>query len=375
MSQSWDSIVAQPAEEPIEVDTEEEIEEEPEDDEAVPEESEDEETDDAETEEEESAEEKKEASYKVYRAKTPEGESLKVTDDTKLKIKVNGSFKWITVKDLASEYNGQTVYKERFEELKTREKAINEKSTKDSASSERVKGLVDGMVSAFSKEAYDDALLAISEITQQDPVRFSTVLVNGMHKLLVQLGDMTPEGRQAWQMALENKALKKGTEKKEKETSKQSFIAEQNRLLQEYRDVFQFRDEELREAAKHLVEVEKVEKEKVTANMLANSALNSRISNNIDSAAEDMQITLDSPTKMYIASLVRDKELSSGSSLSVSDYEDIIQNHVRIERLKKAESNLSRKVANSTTPKRPSKPVKKQEAATNLSLADRWAAL
>lgn len=204
------------------------------------EEESDEEEEEESDEEESEGEQKEEVKPKLYTATLEDGTQVKVPDNATIKLKVDGKFQRIPVKDLASGYNGQVKYDELIRRSSETQKELEQRLEASELKAGRARELTKNFTEAIAdKGDLIEAMSVIAEMTDhENPEELLQTFMNGLSKAIDDVVNLSPEEieKKARAYKLNSELSKKEAKIKahEAEEQRKAAIARRQELEQEY---------------------------------------------------------------------------------------------------------------------------------------------
>jgi hypothetical protein len=321
-------------------------------------EEEDDEDEVEEDEEEEGEAPEREASSdapKKHRVTLDDGSQIELLDNATIKMKVNGQFKRVSVKDLRDSYNGGVKHDEMIRRSAEAEKKAEDRIAKADAEDARIVERAKELSGAMTKGNILEAIAVIAELADEDPNQAIDNWTKGMGDFLTEFTQLSPEQRQSkinnFRTAQEVRKLERRRDKLKNSEQKREVnqaidraCEEQDLSREEFDDAFNSlmkRNEQVREQGgephdfgiKHVIDL----------------AVDYRIYENVLNACEDLEVNLEEKDHNYLIKVVRADENRTGTRLPSGDYVQLIQEYAQVEA-----KTLSRKVGTKkakTTPK------------------------
>lgn len=214
-------------------------------------ESEDEEEEDEEEEDDEDTKEakSKDTTPKVYTATLPDGSQVKLTDDATVKIKVDGKFKRVPVRELASSYNGGVKHDELIRRTSETEKELKARISASEADANRAKELTKAFLEGVTKGDLIEALSIVGEMTgETDTSKILNDALSGIGKAIDDLARMTPEEVEKKARAHKLESELKKRERKLEELRRQEEVSAAVQAKEELKAKLGLEEEEMRQA-------------------------------------------------------------------------------------------------------------------------------
>lgn len=309
---------------------------------------------DTEQEPEESSEPK--AKSKTYSLTMEDGAQVKVQDDATLKIKVDGSYKRVSVSDLVRDYNGQIKYDELIRRSAESEKEAKTQLDAIKAEDEQLREQVKSLSSAISEGGVMEALAVIAEMEGSEPEKIIDSWVNGLTTFLTEWSGLDGEQRED-----KVKRFKLNNEVKQLEAKRSKLSAQQQKeatekAIQQAIDTYGVTRDQIQEAYHALAEYAKrqdKDPDSITLSEVVSTAMEFESMDHLVSAGEDLGVELDDSDVRYLVSMSRAQEQKTGTRLSKDDYVKLIKAYAKEEI-----ESLSRKVE---APKRTTTPKSKED--------------
>lgn len=319
--------------------------------------SEDEEDDDSEEESEEEGKQKVEPAS--YTATLASGAQVKLADDTTLKLKVDGKFQRVSVKDLTSEYNGRIKYDEQIRRNAEETKILKSQNATLKNQADRAVNLTKAFMAGITKGDLIEAMSLVAEMTnsQEDPEKTLQDALAGIGKAIDELSALSPEEvrrrAQDYKLSVETKRREEKLSEYDRQERIREAKLEKERLKEEYSlteeemkasyDALEGRNQSLRSEGKQAIDFSLDDVATLAVEFKHYSAINEVVS--------DHKLELKDGDVNYLVSLAMLKAQNEGRSLKKKDYVQLLSNHVN-----KELQSLSRKVGSEkTTPKSKSK--------------------
>lgn len=204
---------------------------------------------DDEEEPEDSKDEVKATKPKVHTATLPDGTQVKLTDDATVKIKVDGKFQRVAVKDLTSAYNGNVKHDELIRRGAEKVKELELQSAKSVAEAQRMRSLTKAFMDGATKGDLIEAMSIVAELTnEKDPQKVLNDFISGIGKAVDQYAAMSPEEveRRAREFKVNAELQKK--ERKLKEIEAKEKIEEAKKLKEVVKQELGLEEEDMRQA-------------------------------------------------------------------------------------------------------------------------------
>lgn len=317
------------------------------DDESDDEEEEDEEPDEDEDEEEDDSEakEKVEEEVKTYKATKSDGSQLEIEDDTTLKIKVDGKFKRVSVRELKDNYNGEVKHEELLRRTsEARKRAEAELSELESKTS-RTRSVLNRINAAITKGNVIESMGLIAELSGQDSAELMDSWANGLGGFIQQYATMSDEEREKFIKSHKLDSELKSKEQRAKEMQENDQKKAAKQFIDKAKEEYELEDEEINNAYQGLVNQNEALKQKgqkpinFSLNDIVLLALDYKTYNGIRDVAEAHDIELTEKDSHYLLKLAQAEEAHLGRRLKEKDVKNLISKHV-----KKELKDLSRKV-------------------------------
>lgn len=356
-------------------DSEEESEEEDED-------SEEESEEDEESDEEEEGEEEPKASAasekpKDYRLTLADGSQVKVSDDTTIKIKENGKFVRISVRDLVQDRNGKVKHDELIRRGAEKEKQLRLKVDEITAREEHTKNLTKAFLEGVTKGDLIEAMMVINEMTGgTDPQKTLSDALSGIGKAIDEITKMTPEElERRTKNHLTESELKKKTRKLEGLDRDEQVRAAKIRK-RELCEQLSLKDEDMNAAYSALMERNRDLKANgrdpinFTMEDVAVTAMEYRDWSGFKAISEEHEVDLSSEDLNNLIDVAKVETRKKKAPLDKKDYMRILGTYAN-----KELKDLSRKVSQrnqQTTPKSKEKKKKKAQVREIHRISQIW---
>jgi len=197
----------------------------------------------------EDEEEEKPTKAKVYTATLPDGSQVKLTDEATVKIKVDGKFQRVAVKDLTSAYNGNVKHDELIRRGAEKVKELELQSAKSIAETQRIRALSKAFLAGATKGDLIEAMSVVAELTnEKDPQKLINDFITGIGKAVDQYAVMSPEEveRRARDYKVNAELQKK--ERKLRDIEAREKIEEAKRVKEEIKKELNLEESDMKQA-------------------------------------------------------------------------------------------------------------------------------
>lgn len=299
---------------------------------------------------------------KSYKATLEDGTQVELKDNTSLKLKVDGKYKRVTIKDLKDNYNGNVKHDELIRRSSAAEKASISRLSQINAEASLTKERTEQVSKAITSGNVMEALSVIAQLQGEDPSKVMDAWVNGLTSFLEDFESKTPEQR-----ASESKRYKLDAEIKAKEqrlakltetdAEKQARVAVENACIKH-----DLSKQELAEAHQALINRNKTleaggqKPVNFFLEDVVTLALDYQAFAEIQNAAEDLNVKLEQKEINYLLALAKAQEKKNGARLIDKDYIALINKYADKE-IKTLSRKVGAKIAK-TSPKKNKKQFK-----------------
>ena len=341
-----------------------------------------EESDDEEQDEEDEGEddsEKAPRKAKKYLATLSDGTRVDLTDDTTIKIKVNGKFEKVPLETLKEKYNGEVKHEELIRRQSENTKKLESELSRARSETEQVRNYTKSFMEGVTKGDFIEAMGVIAEMSGESDVnKVVTEAVNGIAKAIEEMGSMSQDEltkrAEAYKKNSELSKRERALSEKERAELVKAQRAEVNRLaeankievsdMQSAYQALVARNEELKQGGQNPVNF--------TVQDVADVAVEYKIQDEFLSLSEKHKVDLSSDDLRYLRSRAKLEWSKTGGSLKENDYVRLLSEYGN-----KELGELSRKVSTNgakTSPKRngSSKRTSKKKVKSIVRDADLW---
>ena len=342
------------------------------------EDSDEEQDDESEDDGEESDEESPEEPVKKYKATLADGTQVEVADDTTVKLKVDGKFQRVPLKDLKDNYNGAIKHDELIRRSAEANKELSERVALAEAETAKVQRLTGAFLEGVTKGDLFEAMGVINEMLPNSDKSVKeqiAELVNGLGNAWDGLANLTPEQIQANADEYQAKAELRRRESKVESAERREQIRVAKARKAELCAEHGLEESDMNEAYKALAARNESLQQKgqnpinFTVEDVATVAVEFQMFDGFKGVADAHEIELKPEDVNYLIDRGKLEERKLGSRLGQKDYVRLLSNYAN----KELEA-LSRKVSNGsnrkTTPKRNNKKQTTKEIVRTSQIWD-----
>lgn len=355
-----------------ETDDQDDSEDEEEVDEEEDDEDEDEEDEDEESRETKGDAKKQEIAPKKHRFTLEDGSQIEILDNASFKMKVDGKFKRVSIRELKENYNGDIKHDEMIRRSAEAEKAAQARLSEMEAEEKRVRQRTINVSKAITEGNILEALAVVAEMQDENAEQIIDKWTSGMTKFLNDFESMSPEEKaeyvRRFKLEQETKSLQaKRDELKQEEDLKrineniEAACSEHSLSRKEFDEAFDAlmaKNEKLKQSGGEPVDFGIAD--------VVELASDYRVYENILDAAEELEVKLEPKDYDYLIQILRADEKRNGGRLPDQDYVELIKAYAQDQA-----KDLSRKVGAKKAKITP-KSRKKKKTKEISRISDVW---
>jgi hypothetical protein len=323
--------------------------------------------DDAEEEEEDDDDGDKEKAEvepeaKIHVATLPDGSQVDLPDTTTIKIKVDGKFQRISIKDLKTDFNGKVKHSELIRQASESNKTLESKLQSIESENTRVKNLTKSFLEGVTKGDFFEAMGVIAEMTNEDVQETIQAAIEGLTAAIEDISGLSPEQVQdranRYKLDVELRKKQAKLSKYEEQDAVKAAIEQKK----QYCEKLGLEESQMNEAyhalAKRNANLEAEGKKSINFTMddIAVLAMEYQTYDGFLSVADEHEIELSKEDINYLMDLAKAEERKNGSRLNEKDYVRLISTYAN-----KQIEKLDRKVGATTAKTTPKKKKKVEE--------------